>query len=41
MIRNKNFSLGFVENVSEFMILRRDIGKFRSLYKFDGVSLNV
>jgi len=41
MIRSENFSFCFAENVSEFMILRRDIGKVRSLYKFCGVSLNV
>ena len=41
MIRSKNFSFSFAENVGKFMILRRDIVKIRSFYKFCGVSLNV
>ena len=41
MIRSKNFSFSFAENVSEFMILRRDIGKIRSFCKFCRISLNV
>jgi len=40
-MRSKNFSFGFTENVGEFIILRRDIGKVRRLYKFCKVSLNV
>jgi len=40
-IRSKDFSFGFTENVSKFMILRKDIGKVRSLYKFCRVDLNV
>jgi len=41
MVRSKDSSLGFVENISGFLILRRDIKKVRSLYKFDGVKLNI
>jgi len=41
MMRSKNFSFGFAENINEFMILRRDIGMIRSLCKFCRVSLNV
>jgi len=41
MMRNKDFSLSFAENIGKFMILRRDIGKVRSFCKFCGVSLNV
>ena len=40
-MRSENFSFIFAENVSEFMILRRDIGKVRSFCKFCRVSLNV
>jgi len=40
-MRSKDFSFSFAENVSEFMILGRDIGKVRSFCKFCGVSLNV
>jgi len=40
-MRSKGFSFGFSENVSEFMILRRDIGKVRSFCEFCGVSLKV
>ena len=40
-MRSKNFSFSFVENVSKFVILRRDIRKIRSLCKFCRVSLNV
>ena len=40
-MRSENFSFSFAENVSEFMILGRDIGKIRSFCKFYGVSLNV
>ena len=39
IIRSKNFSFSFAENVGEFMILERDIGKVRNFYKFCGVSL--
>jgi len=41
IIRNKDFSLGFAENISKFMIFRRDIRKVRSHCKFCGVDLNV
>ena len=41
MMRSKNFSFNFAENVGEFMILTRDIGKIRSFCKFYRVSLNV
>ena len=41
MMRSENFSFSFAENVSKFMILRRDIGEIRSFCKFCGVGLNV
>jgi len=41
IIKSKNFSFSFAENVGKFMILRRDIGKVRSFCKFCKVSLNV
>ncbi len=41
MIKRENFSFSFAENVSKFVILRRDIGKVRSFCKFCRVSLNV
>jgi len=41
MMRSKDFSFGFTENISEFMILRRNIRKIRRLCKFCGVNLNV
>jgi len=41
MMRSENFSFSFAENISEFIILGRDIGKVRSFCKFCGVSLNV
>jgi len=41
MVRSKNFSFGFAENVNGFVILGRDIGKVRSLCKFCKVGLNV
>jgi len=40
-MRSENFSFSFAENIGEFMILRRDIGKIRSFCKFCGVSLDV
>jgi len=40
-VRSKDFSFGFAENVGEFIIHRRDIGKIRSFCKFCGVSLNI
>ena len=41
MMRSENFSFSFAENISEFMILRRNIRKIRSFCKFCEVSLNV
>ena len=41
MMRSKDFSFGFAKHVSKFMILKGNIGKIRSLYKFCAVSLNV
>jgi len=41
MMRSENFSFSFAENVGEFVILGRDIGKIRSFCKFCGISLNV
>jgi len=41
IIRNKDFSFGFAENVSKFVIFRGDIGKVRGLCKFCRVDLNV
>jgi len=40
-MRSKNFSLIFVENISKFVILRKNIRKIRSFCKFCRVSLNV
>jgi len=41
MMRSKDFSFSFAENIGEFMILGRNIGKIRSFCKFCGVSLNI
>jgi len=41
MVRSENFSFGFTENIREFIILGRKIGKIRSLCKFCRVGLNV
>jgi len=41
MIKSKDFSFGFAENISKFMILRRNIGKVRSLCNFCRVGLNI
>jgi len=41
MMKSKNFNFGFAENISKFIIIRRDIGKVRSLCKFYRVGLNV
>ena len=41
MIRNEYFSFSFVENISKFVILRKNIGKIRSFCKFCRVGLNV
>jgi len=40
-MRSRDFSFGFAEKFSKFMILRRDIEKVRGLCKFCGVGLNV
>ena len=40
-MRRKSFSFSFAENVSKFVILRRDIREIRSFCKFCGVGLNV
>jgi len=40
-MRSEDFSFSFAENIGKFMILRRDIGKVRSFYKFCGISLNI
>jgi len=40
-MRSEDFSLLFAENISEFIILRRDIRKIRGFYKFCGVDINV
>jgi len=40
-MKSEDFSFSFTENVGEFMILGRDIGKVRSFCKFCRVSLNV
>ena len=39
MMRSKDFSFDFAENISKFMILRKDIGKVRSFCKFCRISL--
>jgi len=41
MIRSKDFSFGFAENVGEFVIFGGDIGKVRSFCKFCEVDLNI
>ena len=41
MMRSKKSSFGFAENVSKFVILRRNIGKVRNLCKTCRGSLNV
>ena len=40
-MRRESFSFSFAENVSKFVIFRRDIGEIRSFCKFCRVSLNV
>ena len=40
-MRSKDFSFIFAENVSKFVILRRNIRKVRSFCKFCRISLNV
>ena len=41
IMRSKNFSFSFAENIGKFMILGRDIGEIRSFCKFCEVSLNI
>ena len=41
MMKSEYFSFGFAENVSKFIIFRRDIGKIRSLCKFCRAGLSV
>ena len=41
MMRSKEFSFSFAENIGKFMILGRNIGKVRSFCKFCRISLNV
>ena len=41
MMRSKDFSFSFAENISKFMILGRNIGKIRSFCKFCRISLNI
>jgi len=41
IMRSKNFSFGFTENIGEFVILRRDIEKVRSLCKLYGIGLDI
>ena len=41
IMRSEDFSFSFAENVGEFMILGRNIGKIRSFCKFCRVILNV
>ena len=41
MMRSKEFSLSFAENISKFVVLERNIGKIKNLYKFCRVGLNV
>ena len=40
-MRRENFSFCLAENISKFVILRRNIEQIRSFCKFCGVSLNV
>ena len=41
MMKSKDFSFGFAENIGKFMIFRRDIEKVRNFCKFYRVNLNV
>jgi len=42
MVRSENFSFGFTENISKFVILRRDIGEVRGrLHKIHKVCLDI
>ena len=40
-MRRESFSFSFAKNVSNFVILRRNVGQIRSFYKLCGVGLNV
>ena len=40
-MKSEDFSFCFAENISKFMILRRNIRKIRSFCKFCRVDLNV
>ena len=40
-MRSENFSLSFAENISKFVILRRNVGQIRSFYKFCRVGINI
>ena len=40
-MRRESFSFSFAENISKFMILRKDVEQVRSFCKFCGVSLNI
>ena len=40
-MKSKNFSFGFAENISKFIILKENIGKIRSFYKFYRINLNI
>jgi len=41
IIRSKDFSFGFAENIGKLIILRGNIKKIRNFYKFCRVGLNV
>jgi len=41
LIRSRNFSFSFAENIGKFVIFGRNIGQIRSFCKFCEVSLNV
>jgi len=41
LLGHGDFSFDFAENISKFVILRRNIEKIRSFCKFCGVGLNV
>ena len=40
-MRSENFSFSVAENISKFMVLRKDIRKIRSFCKFCRVSLDI
>ena len=41
LMRSRNFSFSFAENIGKFVIFGRNIGQIRSFCKFCEVSLNV